>query len=84
MIGNYDYSFFQWDIVLEMISVEMMLSFSGSQGNSIFLKLTDQRAQNQRISGLERTATEDFMNILSYRELTAFQADFPSLVNSEI
>lgn len=73
---------FQWDVILEMIGVEMMLYFSGNQG-TFFFNLTNQRAQNQRISGLEEPVlTEDLMNILSGRELTAFQADFPSLVNS--
>jgi len=64
----------QWDIILEMIKC----------WDNFFFNLTDQRAQNQRISGLEGTITKDLMNILSDRELTAFQIDFPFLVTSEI
>ena len=74
MTGHYNYSFFQWDVILEMITVEMMLSFSRNQGTSIFFNLTNQRGQDQRVSGLE--GTKNFMHTLSDRELTASRLTF--------
>ena len=69
MTDYYDFSFFQWDVILEIISVEKMLSFSGT---SIVLNLNDQRSQNQRISGLKGSKTM----ILSDRKLTASKLTF--------
>lgn len=45
MTDCYDYSFFQWDVILEIITVEMTLSFSGT--TPFFLNSNDQRSQNQ-------------------------------------
>lgn len=36
MAGCYDCSSFKWDVILEMITVETMLSFSVNQGTAIF------------------------------------------------
>lgn len=69
MTDYYDFSFFQWDVILEIITVEKMLSFSGT---SIVLNLNDQRSQNQRISGLKGSKTM----ILSDRKLTASKLTF--------
>ena len=69
MTDYYDFSFFQWDVILEIITVEKILSFSGT---SIVLNSNDQRSQNQRISGLEGSKTV----ILSDRKLTASKLTF--------
>ena len=69
MTDYYDFSFFQWDVILEIITVEKILSFSGT---SIVLNSNDQRSQNQRISGLEGFKTV----ILSDRKLTASKLTF--------
>ena len=69
MTDYYDFSFFQLDVILEIITVEKILSFSGT---SIVLNSNDQRSQNQRISGLEGSKTV----ILSDRKLTASKLTF--------